>query len=110
MDYHLLSDFRVEHQEALDELLTQIVATLMAQDLVTLAEVAQDPPEADECVLALGRVPFAGRRALRYVWRKPRSRWHAWLKSESTQTQGSPVGNGLLGNGRPGSPPQAESG
>jgi transposase len=42
VDYHLLSDFRVEHQEALDELLTQIVATLMAQDLVTLAEVAQD--------------------------------------------------------------------
>ena len=42
VDYHLLSDFRVEHQEALDELLTQIVATLMAQDLVTLAAVAQD--------------------------------------------------------------------
>jgi hypothetical protein len=42
VDYHLLSDFRREHQEALDELLTQIVATLMAQGLVTLAEVAQD--------------------------------------------------------------------
>jgi transposase len=42
VDYHLLSDFRHEHQEALDELLTQIVATLMAQGLVTLAEVAQD--------------------------------------------------------------------
>jgi transposase len=42
VDYHLLSDFRVEHQEALDGLLTQIVATLMAQELVTLAEVAQD--------------------------------------------------------------------
>jgi transposase len=42
VDYHLLSDFRREHQEALDELLTQIVATLMAANLVTLAEVAQD--------------------------------------------------------------------
>ncbi|MFQ5861427.1 MAG: IS1182 family transposase [Dehalococcoidia bacterium] len=42
VDYHLLSDFRVEHQEALDELLTQIVATLMAENLVTLEEVAQD--------------------------------------------------------------------
>ena len=42
VDYHLLSDFRREHQEALDELLTQIVATLMAENLVTLAEVAQD--------------------------------------------------------------------
>lgn len=42
VDYHLLSDFRGEHQEALDELLTQIVATLMAAGVVTLAEVAQD--------------------------------------------------------------------
>ena len=42
VDYHLLSDFRREHQEALDDLLTQIVATLMAEGLVTLKEVAQD--------------------------------------------------------------------
>ena len=42
MDYHLLSDFRREHQEALNELLTQIVATLLAENLVTLKEVAQD--------------------------------------------------------------------
>ena len=42
VDYHLLSDFRVEHQEALSELLSQIVATLMAENLVTLKEVAQD--------------------------------------------------------------------
>ena len=40
VDYHLLSDFRVEHQEALNELLTQIVATLMSENLVTLKEVA----------------------------------------------------------------------
>ena len=42
VDYHLLSDFRRERQEALDELLTQTVATLMSQWLVTLEEVAQD--------------------------------------------------------------------
>jgi transposase len=42
VDYHLLSDFRREHQEALDGLLTQIVASLMAEELVTLGEVAQD--------------------------------------------------------------------
>ena len=35
VDYHLLSDFRGKHQEALDELLTQIVASLMSEDLVT---------------------------------------------------------------------------
>ncbi len=42
VDYHLLSDFRVEHQAALDELLTQIVGVLMAEELVELKEVAQD--------------------------------------------------------------------
>lgn len=42
VDYHILSDFRVVHREALDDLLTNIVATLEAQDLVTLKQVAQD--------------------------------------------------------------------
>ena len=42
VDYHLLSDFRREHQEALNDLLTQIVAALMFEDLVSLKEVAQD--------------------------------------------------------------------
>jgi transposase len=42
VDYHLLSSFRVDHHEALDRLLTQIVAALLAQGLVTLEEVAQD--------------------------------------------------------------------
>lgn len=42
VDYHLLSDFRVVHQGALDRLLTEIVGTLMANDLVTLKRVAQD--------------------------------------------------------------------
>ncbi len=42
MDYHLLSDFRREQREALDELLTQIVGVLMAEELVELKEVAED--------------------------------------------------------------------
>lgn len=42
VDYHLLSDFRVAHREALDRLLTEIVGTLMANDLVTLESVAHD--------------------------------------------------------------------
>ncbi len=42
INYHLLSDFRVAHQQALDDLLTQIVASLLAAGLVTLREVAQD--------------------------------------------------------------------
>ncbi len=42
INYHMLSDFRVAHQEALDELLTQIIASLMAAGAVKLERVAQD--------------------------------------------------------------------
>ena len=42
VNYHTLSDFRTAHPEFLNELLTQSVATLMHQDLVTLERVAQD--------------------------------------------------------------------
>lgn len=42
VNYHTLSDFRVEHERALDELLTRSVAALMAEGLVSLARTAQD--------------------------------------------------------------------
>jgi transposase len=42
VNYHLLSDFRVAHRAALDELLTDTIAVLLHQDLVTLETVAQD--------------------------------------------------------------------
>lgn len=42
VNYHTLADFRVQHEDALNELLTQGVAVLMAQGLVTLDRVAQD--------------------------------------------------------------------
>lgn len=42
MNYHTLADFRTQHVELLDRLLTESVATLMAEGLVTLDRVAQD--------------------------------------------------------------------
>ena len=42
VNYHTLSDFRVEHGEFLDTLLTRDVASLMQEGLVTLNRVAQD--------------------------------------------------------------------
>ncbi|KAA0249618.1 MAG: IS1182 family transposase [Acidobacteria bacterium] len=42
VNYHTLADFRVRHGEALDELLTQSVASLMNEGLVQLKRVAQD--------------------------------------------------------------------
>ena len=42
MNYHTLSDFRTQHVELLDRLLTDGVASLLSQDLVSLDRVAQD--------------------------------------------------------------------
>ena len=42
VNYHTLSDFRVDHHAALDDLLTQSIATLRHRGIVTLARVAQD--------------------------------------------------------------------
>jgi transposase len=42
VNYHLLADFRVAHRAALDELLTQTIALLLNEQLVTLQRVAQD--------------------------------------------------------------------
>src|SRR5215203_2282360 len=42
VNHHSLSDFRVQHGEFLDKVLTQSVATLMNRELVTLNRVSQD--------------------------------------------------------------------
>lgn len=42
VNYHTLSDFRVEHGAALDELLSQLLAGLLAAQVVTLRRVTQD--------------------------------------------------------------------
>lgn len=42
VNYHTLSDFRLAHQTALDDLLTQSIAALLHGGVVTLARVAHD--------------------------------------------------------------------
>jgi len=42
LNYHTLADFRVAHVEILDRLLTDSVAVLLEQDLVSMERVAQD--------------------------------------------------------------------
>jgi transposase len=42
LNYHGLSDFRVEHVEVLDRLLTESVTALIAEGVVSLAEIALD--------------------------------------------------------------------
>jgi len=42
MNYHTLSDFRVEHGDKLDDLFVQVLAAMMKEGLVTLTTVAHD--------------------------------------------------------------------
>lgn len=42
VNYHTLTDFRVDHGAAIDDLLTQVLCVLMHQGLVRLKRVAQD--------------------------------------------------------------------
>jgi transposase len=44
--YHTLNDFRVGHEKALDELLTQVVGRLTHAGLVTVVQIAQDGTRA----------------------------------------------------------------
>jgi hypothetical protein len=42
VNYHTLADFRVEKQNELDELFTQVLAALSKEGLITLEQVMQD--------------------------------------------------------------------
>jgi transposase len=42
INYHMLSDFRVTHKKEQDELITEILASMMSEGLVALERVAQD--------------------------------------------------------------------
>jgi transposase len=42
VNYHTLSDFRVSHEEALDDLMTEVMTLLMARKLVSVHRISQD--------------------------------------------------------------------
>ena len=49
VNYHLLSDFRVSHGEALDEFLTQILAVLSQRKLIEVWRISQDGLRVRAC-------------------------------------------------------------
>jgi transposase len=49
VNYHTLSDFRVEHKEALDELFTEVLGLLSAEGLITLERVMHDGTKIRAC-------------------------------------------------------------
>lgn len=62
VNYHLLADFRVQHGAALDDLMSQVLATMMAEGLVTLKRVSQDGMRVRACA---GAGSFRRERKLR---------------------------------------------
>ena len=52
INYHTLSDFRVKHEEALDELFTQVLGVLSAEGLITLERVMHDGVKVKACASA----------------------------------------------------------
>ena len=70
INYHMLSDFRVAHQEALNELLTQIIASLMAADIVNPERVAQDGMRVRA---SAGAASFRGKKALEKCLKRARA-------------------------------------
>jgi len=49
VNYHTLSDFRVEHKEGLDELFTEVLGLLSAEGLITLERVMHDGTKIKAC-------------------------------------------------------------
>jgi transposase len=49
VNHHMLSDFRVEHADALDELFTQVVASLVDKGLVKVSRISQDGVRVRAC-------------------------------------------------------------
>ena len=49
LNHHTLADFRVEHSEALDQLFTQVIASLVDKKLIRVHRIAQDGTRVRAC-------------------------------------------------------------
>ncbi len=78
VNYHSLSDFRVGHQEALDELFTQVLGVLHAEGLLTLQRVMHDGTKVKAC---------AGADTFR---REEKIRAHLELARQQVEAMGDP--------------------
>lgn len=61
LNYHTIADFRTDHAAALDELFTQVLASLVDKDLVKVQRISQDGTRVRACAGAAG---FRGQERL----------------------------------------------
>src|SRR6266498_3885817 len=70
VNHRLLSDFRSDHGEALDELFTQVIASLVDKEVVLVSRVSQDGVRVR---VTRGRAVSVGKSGWRICCNKPRS-------------------------------------
>ena len=71
MNYHTLADFRSQHTDVLDQLLTDSVAAMLHENLIPLKQAVQDGMRVRA---APTRRRSDARPAWKNAWKKPRSR------------------------------------
>ena len=86
VNYHTLSDFRVQNGDVLDELLTQSVAVLMKEGIVDLTRVAQDGMKVRA---SAGASSFRRKKTLRACKREAREQVTALRKELHEDPAGS---------------------
>lgn len=70
VDYHLLAEFRVTHQKEIDNLITQIIAVLLKEEIVELKRISQDGTKVPA---SAGRNSFHRERTLKRCLEEARS-------------------------------------
>jgi transposase len=85
VNYHTLSDFRVSHERALDELLTQIVASLVDQGLVKVQRISQDGTKVR---VGAGAGSFKGRSRLEELLKQSRQHVEDLKKQSQAEAGG----------------------
>lgn len=88
VNHHTLSDFRVGHGEALDELLTKILAVLMHEGLVKLRRVAHDGTKVRA---SAGAASFRRERSLRKCLKEAREQVRATKRLMASEAGGIAV-------------------
>ena len=68
--HRLLSDFRTDHGDALEEVFTQVIASLVEKELISVSRVSQDGVRVR---VSAGRRAFGEKGGCRNCWRKPSS-------------------------------------
>src|SRR5271155_5840600 len=83
LNYHTLNDFRVDHEEALDDLLTQMIAVLTQAQIVSVERIADD---GTRIRASAGANSFGERETLEKHWEAAQAHLEAVKQSAADPT------------------------